>query len=148
MHLVELNEYDYWANKKILAIILENDEHREVSFLFHHILEANRLWYSRLMDHPAESKVWKDDFKIELFQVRVDTNYANLRSYIDSKDGIEVEELLHYKTLKGDSYTNKAEDILFHIFNHSTHHRAQIMSIWKQLNIDRPSLDYIFYKRN
>jgi uncharacterized damage-inducible protein DinB len=147
MHLDELNEYDYWANTQILKTLESHQPTSDVSDMYHHILEANRLWYSRLIGHPTNGSIWNDKYEEHLFQKRIDDNYTNLKDYLNSKNSSDLAANIQYSTLKSDSFSNKIGDILFHIFNHSTHHRAQIMSLWRQLNIDRPSLDYIFYKR-
>ncbi|NNG11293.1 MAG: damage-inducible protein DinB, partial [Arenibacter sp.] len=38
-------------------------------------------------------------------------------------------------------------DMLFHIINHSTHHRGQISVDLRNNAIEPPVLDYAFYKR-
>ena len=48
---------------------------------------------------------------------------------------------------KGETFSNKIKDILFHIINHSTYHRAQIATDLKQNGIEPINTDYIFYKR-
>ena len=38
------------------------------------------------------------------------------------------------------------EQILFHIFNHETHHRAQISMALQQCGVDPPEFDFVFLK--
>jgi uncharacterized damage-inducible protein DinB len=47
----------------------------------------------------------------------------------------------------GDTYTNSVQEILFHIINHSTYHRGQIMAQLRESGLEAISTDYIFYKR-
>jgi uncharacterized damage-inducible protein DinB len=140
----DLLEYDYWANKEVLNGLLKNRDEKQNNLLFHHILEANTVWYSRLVNKVIDPNIWDDDFDFNLFETRMNENYSNLKSYLN---GCDLEATLKYKNIKGDSFESKIKDILFHIFNHGTHHRAQILSSWSRAGIERPALDFIFYKR-
>lgn len=140
----DLLEYDYWANSEVLKVLVKNSNDKQNNLLFHHILEANTVWYCRLVNKIIDPKIWDEDFDFNLFESRMNDNYANLKSYIDD---CELESSINYKNIKGDSFESKIKDILFHVFNHGTHHRAQILSSWSRVGIDRPVLDYIFYKR-
>jgi uncharacterized damage-inducible protein DinB len=44
-------------------------------------------------------------------------------------------------------FSNTIKDILFHMINHSTHHRAQIAMDMRNNKLEPLPLDYIFYKR-
>jgi uncharacterized damage-inducible protein DinB len=63
-------------------------------------------------------------------------------------DDNAFEEIVYYKNLRGDGYENKLEDILAHLINHGTHHRAQIGQELKLAGVENlPVTDYIFYIR-
>lgn len=142
---LDLLEYDFWANKEILTILKKNSNDNQVNLWFHHILEANTVWYCRLVNKQIDPKIWDDDFDINLFEDRMIENYSNLKLYFQT---YELDATINYKNIKGDNFEAKVKDILFHIFNHSSHHRAQILSRWNIAGIERPALDYIYYKRN
>jgi uncharacterized damage-inducible protein DinB len=79
-----------------------------------------------------------------MFKARVKENYSNLSDFLASNPDLNQE--IHFVNMKGDSLSNKLGDILHHIFNHSTHHRAQILQLWSQKELERPPLDYIYYQ--
>ncbi|MEM1003550.1 MAG: DinB family protein, partial [Bacteroidota bacterium] len=54
---------------------------------------------------------------------------------------------IDYVNSKGNAYGNELKDILFHIINHATHHRGQILVDMRNHKMEPPVLDYIFYKR-
>ena len=58
-----------------------------------------------------------------------------------------LDKLISYQNSSGKIFSNKLSDILLHLFNHGTHHRAQISLLLRQNNIVPPKTDYIFYKR-
>jgi uncharacterized damage-inducible protein DinB len=54
---------------------------------------------------------------------------------------------VEYENSEGRTFANDVKDILFHVVNHSTHHRGQIMMDLRASGITPEPLDYIFYKR-
>ncbi|MDO1499494.1 DinB family protein [Winogradskyella maritima] len=54
---------------------------------------------------------------------------------------------MSYESSEGRLFANTVQDILFHIINHSAHHRGQIMMDLRQNGLEPLALDYIFYKR-
>ncbi|MEI9934102.1 MAG: DinB family protein [Ferruginibacter sp.] len=59
-------------------------------------------------------------------------------------------QLFSYKTFKGDPFTQPLYEVVFHVFNHSTYHRGQLVTILRQLGVEKiPSTDLIvFYRYN
>jgi uncharacterized damage-inducible protein DinB len=45
------------------------------------------------------------------------------------------------------AFSNDIKSIIFHVINHSTYHRGQIASEFKQNGLDPMVTDYILYKR-
>jgi uncharacterized damage-inducible protein DinB len=54
---------------------------------------------------------------------------------------------LHYKLLSGDGCTMPLVDQMQHVVNHATLHRGQIVGMIRQLGIDPPSTDLLFFLR-
>ncbi len=144
MNFSNFNEYDYWANQEVLKLIIDNRLKTELGRHYHHILEANTVWYSRIQNLPIDPKIWEDDFVIEEFPDRTNINYHNMKNLLKETD---FNKRIEYKNTKGEIFDSKIEDILSHVFNHSTHHRAQILLLCNQFDIPRPALDFIHYTR-
>lgn len=112
--------------------------------LFCHIQNAHRIWNARILGNAPGVAVWDVN--------PVDTNAAHIRENYETTvqilNTLPFEKIITYKTFKGDAYTNTIQDILFHVSNHSTHHRGQIMSDFRQSGIQPIVTDYIFYKRS
>jgi uncharacterized damage-inducible protein DinB len=60
---------------------------------------------------------------------------------------VDFEQVFHYTTSTGLAFSSTGRDMLFHIINHSTHHRAQIASEFRLSGIPPLVSDYIFFKR-
>jgi uncharacterized damage-inducible protein DinB len=74
--------------------------------------------------------------------------------YQNQRDSFEIitnadpfDKRITYETTEGRTFSNTLQDILFHVINHSTHHRAQIAADFRANGLEPLALDYIFYKR-
>lgn len=111
---------------------------------FSHILNAHHIWNSRIVGKPHEYKVWQmhemDDW--------ADIHYENQRSSFEiTSNAADFEKRIDYENTEGRLFTNTLQDVLFHIINHSTHHRGQIAMDFRKNGIEPIPLDYIHYKR-
>jgi len=141
----ELFDYHSHCNQEIFHLI---DRHREATSyrslqLFNHIINAHHIWNNRIIGQNALYGVWDThDFK-SLENINIDNTLISL-NIIERYD---LEISVDYSNSTGEPFTNKIRDILFHIINHSTHHRAQIGIDMKLSNVTPIPMDYIFYKR-
>jgi len=141
----ELFEYNHHYNQKLAAVFSDPPTkipEKSVKW-FSHILNAHRVWNSRIL--PVEEKfgVW------QMHDVNALTG-IDRTNYKDSIKILDHEKLgtgIKYLTSKGEPFTNNIEDILFHIINHSTYHRGQIAVDFRDHGLEPIVTDYIFYKR-
>src|SRR5690606_1649908 len=76
-----------------------------------------------------------------------DIDKMNFEHSLVILDKYDLNETIHYKNTQGQSFSNKIVDLFFHVINHSTYHRGQIATEFKQHGIDPLFTDYILYKR-
>ena len=140
----ELFEYNNNFNQKLIELISENIQNvsEKTMKLINHLINAQQIWNSRITNEK-EFGVWQINEWNETLEIN-DNNYSKTLKIIDEKN---LENLIEYTNSKGQKFTNKIEDVLFHIINHSTYHRAQIATDLKNCGIEPISKDYIFYKR-
>lgn len=141
----ELFEYNNDANIKILNCFLNAkiSDTSEIELLYCHILNAHEIWNSRIFQNKPEYEVW---------QIHTNSEWAviNQRNFDKSKEILSTfstDKQLIYANSKGKNFKNTISEILSHLINHSTHHRAQIAQLLSQKNVTVPTTDYIFYKR-
>ncbi len=141
----QLFDYNFFCNKRLIELSSEAENVPEKSVqLFSHILNAHHIWNARILGEGSKFDVWQ----IHAIQDWGDIHYENQRSSFDITSHAEdFERRIDYENTEGRLFTNTLQDILFHIINHSTHHRGQIMMDFRQHNIEPLSLDYVFYKR-
>lgn len=141
----QLFDYNFYCNKKLIEECnAESDIPEKSKELFSHILNAHHLWNARIIGKPPAFKVW------QLHEVKDwgDIHYENQRSSFEiitnAEDfGVRID----YENSEGRLFTNTLQDILFHIINHSTHHRGQIATDYRNNGREPSPLDYVFYKR-
>lgn len=141
----ELFEYNHHTNQKLWAIFNENpNKTSEKSMkLYSHILNAHHIWNSRINAVQATYEVWK----LHPIQNCMDIDKANYENSLLILDKFDLNEIMNYKTTNGLAFNNSIRDTLFHVINHSTYHRGQIASDFRQNGLEPLVSDYIFYKR-
>lgn len=141
----QLFDYNFHCNKKLIELCDGKADIPEKSVeLFSHLLNAHHIWNSRILGERPMYEVWQK----HPINVWGDMHYENQRSSFDiTSEADDFDRRIDYENSKGRLFTNTLQDILFHIINHSTHHRGQIMMDLRQNNIEPLPLDYIFYKR-
>ncbi len=60
----------------------------------------------------------------------------------------DLSQIIPYKNLKGDSFQQPLFEIAFHVINHATYHRGQLVTILRGLDVTSiPSTDFIGFCR-
>jgi uncharacterized damage-inducible protein DinB len=68
--------------------------------------------------------------------------------WISAATDDDLNEVLHYKTMRGDLFSQPVKEIVLHINNHGTYHRGQLVTMLRQLGVEKlPQLDYILFSR-
>ncbi len=111
--------------------------------LFCHILNAHQIWNARIQKQPTVGV--RDVHELSMCRKLIEEAYDGTMSITKAKG---MDETLTYKNSKGIEFTGSIRDILFHISNHTTHHRGQIIATFRSQGIDPPVSDYIFYRRD
>lgn len=140
----DLFEYSHQVNQTLIALLSEyhqNLSDRAVQ-LINHLLNAHQIWNARIFGEQSFG-VWQVNEWENLNTI----DKANYLRSLEIVDEFDLEKLITYSNSKGGKFSNKIKDILFHIINHSTYHRAQIALLLREQGIEPINSDYIFYKR-
>lgn len=141
----ELFQYSFTMNQQLIEELKHNEAHfsEKALELLNHIINAQQIWNSRIKSVPEPTKVWELHPSVQLETI----NKNNYQQSLAILDEMELDHNIHYKNSRGQEFTNTVRDILFHVINHSTYHRAQIATEMKQAGLKPLTTDYIFYKR-
>lgn len=138
-------EYNYYCNQQLIQLFEKEQQNiPEKSIqLLNHLINAQEIWNARILNQKPDIEVWEIHPLEDLKKIN-ETNYSESLHILET---IDLSQEINYQNSKGISFTNSVQDILFHVINHATYHRAQIATDLKSHNIVPLNSDYIFYKR-
>jgi uncharacterized damage-inducible protein DinB len=115
--------------------------------LFSHLLRAQDLWFERVegTDH-ANVALWVDE-ALAACAERAEASARRWRTVLDERAAHDLDQPIAYTNSKGTSFETPLRDLLSHVVNHGTHHRAQIALVLREADIVPPPTDYIFFVR-
>jgi uncharacterized damage-inducible protein DinB len=148
-HYRQMARYNRWMNEKLYALAGElSDEERKrpmgaffgsIHGTFNHLLLADRVWLSRFGagSRPAVTSLADELFSDfdELRRERAATD-AVVEDYMASLRSEQLASTLAYRTSKGAPRSHALWIALSHWFNHQTHHRGQVTTLFSQLGHD------------
>lgn len=156
--MLKLTQYNLWANHTICDIVLKAgetvaDTEQAGSFptvrkTLLHIWDGQAVWYNRLHGKSLSA------FPSQHFKGGLKKATGGLlessQQYVDYINGLNgnYESVIKYNTFDGKPFENIVQDIIFHIMNHSTYHRGQIINLLRGAGFTEVgSTDYIRYCR-
>ena len=143
-HFNRIHQYNQWANRRVLAGIKTQAAPEKAMALLSHVVLAESVWQMRLLEKPVSTGVF-DVLSLEEIDEMMTRNEAGWTSLLESTE--DYNRKLDYKMLNGTPVQSSISDILTHVFNHGTYHRAQIASLLRQSGLDPASTDFISFSR-
>lgn len=143
-----LLDYNYQMNHKIMHKILDNNGvNDDVIKLFSHIIHAQMIWLARFKGENDKNIPLWENIPLADIDKLMTQNHSEWVNFVKGMQEEDFHKNISYTNTQGNHYTNKMEDILYHMINHATHHRAQISTLLRQNGITPPVTDYIAYAR-
>jgi uncharacterized damage-inducible protein DinB len=151
--------YNNWANHRIADTINSLpielvDKSVESSFgsirlTILHLWQADYVWYQRLnlaenIGFPVaeETRPWKDildDWKQQSFL---------LKEWVLHAKEANLTHVFAYMNTKREQFKQPVYQVLLQVFNHSTYHRGQLVTILHQLGVEKiAATDFIVWSR-
>ncbi|RZK48785.1 MAG: damage-inducible protein DinB [Pedobacter sp.] len=139
----ELFTYNQYVNAQVYEQLTSHKVSEKSINLFNHIQNAQHIWNHRILALPAKFGVWENQ-ALEILPAYMEQNHIQTMDILNRMD---LEAPIAYANSKGNAFGNQIYQILFHVINHSTYHRAQIATEFKLHGLNPLNTDYIFYKR-
>ncbi|WP_420321113.1 DinB family protein [Flagellimonas sp.] len=141
----QLFDYNFYCNKKLIEQCTGMEKVPEKCIvLFGHILNAHHIWNHRIVGKPYEFGAWQEHSVDDWGDIHYENQRTSFEIITNTDD---FTKRIDYENNEGRMFANELKDILFHIINHSTHHRGQMLSDFRTNGLEPEPLDYIFYKR-
>ena len=140
----EFLAYTELADRKVIDAFISSGLYMpEAERLFSHVLNAQHIWVKRILGEKVIYGVWQEHKKADFNAISVN-NFKMIQACLATK---KLDEVVVYNNTKGEEFKNTVSEMLLHMFNHSTYHRGQIITLLKKGGIEPPATDYIISTR-
>jgi uncharacterized damage-inducible protein DinB len=158
-----LFDYTEWANSLAMdaaAALSEEHLHRDFGIshgsilgTLRHMAGAEWIWLERWHGHsPAKDEawaLWTEEACPDLTKLneRWSEIVERRTHFIAELDESRLPAEMPFKLLSGDPNSMRLVDQMQHVANHATLHRGQVVGMIRQLGLEPPSTDLLFYLR-
>jgi uncharacterized damage-inducible protein DinB len=157
--LAQLSAYNLWANQLLLDTIYalpEEKQKQEIPSSFNslfktvlHILDAESIWWQRMR---LQERIVRpsDGFTGDMKEagtalLNQDRQWAD---WINNANEHQLGHVFHYQNTKKEQFKQPIYQMLVHAFNHATYHRGQLVTMLRQLAVEKvPATDFIVWSR-
>jgi len=158
-----LFSYTEWAND--LAMEAANNladehmrrdvgiSHKSIFGTLVHMAGAEWIWLERWHGRsPAKAEAWslwspESCADLALLKERWNQLVEQRTRFVSELDESKLAAELPFKLLSGDPSSMPLVNQMQHVVNHATMHRGQIVGMIRQLGIEPPATDLLFYLR-
>ncbi len=154
-HLEQLYDYNYWANKRYLAVAEtltdEQLHHKQghswdnVHAVLVHMMSSERMWQQRWHGEKGEfleAKDFPDVKSIREYWVDVE---KNMRDFIAEQTEGSLLKEVSYTNPKGETFTLPLWQMMVQPPNHNTHHRGELAAMFALMDVSHPEEEVIQY---
>ncbi|MGB0887672.1 MAG: DinB family protein [Vicingaceae bacterium] len=140
----DIFEFHHKLNQLLINQMIEVPDKlsQKATLLLCHSLNAHQIWNSRITNEQPigvfEIHSLNDCFKLN------QSNFDKTKIILQDEN---FQTNVSYQNSKGVNYNNTVQQILFHISNHNSYHRGQLISELKNQGIEPIISDYICYRR-
>lgn len=141
--LQDLIDYNYSEHRALWQYIIALDENvflqdsgysigslqRETV----HIIRADRLWFSRATGLDDPQLLPYETTSRDEIRTAWDSLENDIRAYLDGVEESVLQETMTYTAATGETITRERWQLLMHLVNHGSVHRAEICAIFHML---------------
>jgi uncharacterized damage-inducible protein DinB len=152
-----LYEYNEWANNHVLEAasgLSEEELGREMGASFGsvqgnlvHTVGAQVLWLARWAPSDTVSMPHMEEGRV-LDEIRdaYERSHEGFRQFIESLGEEDVARVISYVDIRGNAYERPLGQLMTHVVNHGTHHRAETAMLLTALGRAPRQLDYLYFE--
>lgn len=107
-----------------------------------HIINAHTIWNSKI---SAQSGI-NDRWMVHKLDELVKLDLQNFEGSITILNQFDLDIYVEYALSSGKECINSVRDILFQIINHSTYHRGQVATEFRNCGLEPLLTEWIVYK--
>jgi uncharacterized damage-inducible protein DinB len=151
--------YNLWANKRIVdtaSRLNEGQVDKEIVSSFPsvyktvmHMMEVENVWWQRLqlVEQPTSSGWFTGNFN-ELSKKLLALS-QQWQNWMGNTNDANIDHVFAYYNFQKEYFKQPVYEMLLHLFNHQTFHRGQIITMFRQLGLEKiPQTDFIVFTRS
>jgi uncharacterized damage-inducible protein DinB len=151
-HLKKLVAYNEWADAKILKAIdgmTPADLAKPVESYFgslarnvQHVLAAQRVWLARWKGDPPPkldapiTEPWREAYA---------ATHVALRAFVEPLGNADFDRAVSYRDTRGNPYELPLFQLVTHLVNHGTAHRAETGLLLERIGRSPGDLDFLYF---
>ncbi len=151
--------YNQWANRLLLTTIASlapEQQQAEVRSSFPgvyktalHMLDAASIWWQRMkLQEKIEVPSHTFNGDMEALRAQLQQQDKLWADWVAAANEAALQHEFIYYNLKKERFKQPVYQMLLHLFNHNTYHRGQLVTILRQLDIEKiPQTDFIVWSR-
>ena len=112
-------------------------------------MDVENVWWQRLqlVEQTTPPGWFKGNFS-ELTKKWIELS-QQWESWVQNANEANISHVFAWYNLKKEYFKEPVYKMLLHLFNHQTSHRGQLITMFRQLGLDKiPSTDFIVFSRN
>lgn len=152
-----LYEYNEWANSHVLAAasaLSDEEIGRDLGASFGsvqanlaHTLAAQILWLARWTgSERATMPELEKGQTLEEIREGYATSHDGLRRFVASLGQGDIARAVSYIDMRGNAQERPLWQVMLHVVNHGTHHRAETAMLLTSSGKPPPQLDYVYFE--
>jgi uncharacterized damage-inducible protein DinB len=154
-YLQELYKFNYWANKRYLAVAESLTEEQlfrkqghswdSVQAVLVHMMSSERMWPQRWRGEKAgflDPKDFPAIASIREYWVDVE---KNMRAFLAEQTEEFLLRDVTYTNPKGETFTLPLWQMMVQPPNHNTHHRGELAAMFALMNVPHPEEEIVQY---
>lgn len=154
----QLYDYNYWAHRRVWKCVTQLSEEEldhpidysigSIRAQLVHTMSAEDVWFSRMAGYSPAGLLHPADFPTKT-HIRTKWNAIeqHVRTVIGELDAEKLAGDIVYQRTNGEKQSTPLLDILLHLINHGTDHRAQTLAAIDQIGGETIAQDLIVYLR-
>lgn len=158
-YLENFASYNFWTNRQIIAFLKRQDRafitrpvissFPSIESTLSHIYDAEHIWYQRIIGlSPERFPASNHNHNIEDLYEKLELQSQLFENYCRKEKEDGFHQIISYFDTAKNAHELKLADLLLHVFNHSSFHRGQMITLSRQLNLANiPRTDFVHFLR-
>ncbi|MGI8951076.1 MAG: DinB family protein [Chitinophagaceae bacterium] len=157
--LLQYAFYNVWANGILLNVATKLSAEQQQQIIvssfpgvqktFLHMLDVESIWWQRMKLN--EQIIWpsaENNFDMNQIAEGLINQSKKWQTWVSEASETQLQHVFAYFNSKKEYFKQPQWQMLLHLFNHQTYHRGQIVTMLRQLNVEKiPPTDFIVFSR-